>query len=132
MSNQEIQALIAINSHQGWELVYDQYSPVMYGSILGLTRNQGHAQQILIEIFRQLHEQNILLATAPEDWRIRLITYSMSVANRELSVANQELNRNEINMTDKSKTRWQSVGESLHKIGHLRLVFSAKRTRSLK
>ena len=125
MSNQEIQALIAINSHQGWELVYDQYSPVMYGSILGLTRNQGHAQQILIEIFRQLHEQNILLATAPEDWRIRLITYSMSVAN-------QELNRNEINMTDKSKTRWQSVGESLHKIGHLRLVFSAKRTRSLK
>jgi len=125
MSNQEIQALIAINSHQGWELVYDQYSPVMYGSILGLTRNQGHAQQILIEIFRQLHEQNILLTTAPEDWRIRLITYSMSVAN-------QELNRNEINMTDKSKTRWQSVGESLHKIGHLRLVFSAKRTRSLK
>jgi hypothetical protein len=125
MSNQEIQALLAINSHQGWEFVYDEYSPVMYGSILGLTRNQGLAQQILIEIFRQLHEQNILLTTAPEDWRIKLITYSMSVAN-------QELNRNEINMTDKSKTRWQSVGESLHKIGHLRLVFSAKRTRSLK
>jgi hypothetical protein len=125
MSNQEIQALFAINSLQGWELVYDEYSPVMYGSILGLTRNQGLAHQILIEVFRQLNEQKILLTTAPEDWRIRLITYSMSVAN-------QQLNRNAINMTDESKTRWQSVGESLHKIGRLRLVFSAKRTRSLR
>jgi len=125
MSNQEIQALLAVNSLQGWELVYDEYSPVMYGSIAGLTRIQDLANEILVEVFRQLHDQKILLTTAPEDWRIRLITFSMSVAN-------QQLNRYETNITEKSKTRWQSVGESLHKIGRLRLVFSAKRTKSLR
>jgi hypothetical protein len=125
MSNQEIQALLAIDSLYGWEMVYDEYSAVMYGSILGLTRNQYIAQQILIEVYRQLHDQKILLTTSPDDWQIKLITFSTSVATQYLSKCKTDA-------TEKSKTRWQSIGESLHKIGRLRLVFSAKRTKLLR
>jgi hypothetical protein len=89
--NKEIQSLLAINSQKGWEIVYNEYSPIMYGCILRLAEDQNLANLILIEVFRQLHDQRILLTTAPDGWRIRLITYSINIANRQLGAIKPEL-----------------------------------------
>lgn len=53
--------MFAKNDPSVWEHIYDQYAPLMYGTILNLTRDEAIAGELLEQAFLDLKRNNILL-----------------------------------------------------------------------
>jgi len=54
-------ALIRENNLKDWEQLYDKYAPVMYGVICAHTTDKSQADEILIDLFIRLKNEEILL-----------------------------------------------------------------------
>lgn len=53
--------MFAKNDPSVWEHIYDNYAPMMYGTILKLTQNETLAGELLEQAFLDLKKKNILL-----------------------------------------------------------------------
>ncbi len=60
ISEEQIIKLLQKNGSSVWGILYDRYSASMYGIICSLTDDIKIAEQILIEVFKQLKERQIL------------------------------------------------------------------------
>ena len=83
MSDAAILSLIAENSLEGWEHLYDKYAPVMYGIICNYTNNKFLAEDILIKLFVQLNDQE---STLKINFALRayIMRYTHSYTREEL------------------------------------------------
>ena len=61
ISDLNILSLVRENAFRGWELLYDKYAPIMYGVICTYTTDTKLADQILINLFLRLKDEESLL-----------------------------------------------------------------------
>jgi hypothetical protein len=62
-SDDVIISLLAKRDKRSWEFLYDKYASVMYGTILGMVNDQETAGDILVAVFVELKEKEMLFST---------------------------------------------------------------------
>lgn len=67
-SDSTIVSMLAENNSSAWEQLYDTYSPLMYGAVFQITKDERIAEKIFKECFLQLKEsKNISKIRGPLD-----------------------------------------------------------------
>ena len=92
ISDSTILNLIRENNLKGWNLLYDKYTSMMYGIIYTHKDDKGLADEILINLFIRLKEEQMLL-------RINF-ALCVCIPYHTYSNAEQELKRRGINCTE--------------------------------
>ena len=92
ISDSTILNLIRENNLKGWNLLYDKYTSMMYGIIYTHNDDKGLADEILINLFIRLKEEQMLL-------RINF-ALCLCIPHHTYSIAEQELKRRGINCTE--------------------------------
>ncbi len=74
--------LFAKNDPSVWEHIYDNYAPMMYGTILKLTQNEILAEELLEQAFLDLKRRNILSQVSNKIChKILRYTYNLTVSH---------------------------------------------------
>ena len=83
-SNIEIISLIQDGKPIGWELLYDKFAAILYGSILRYTDELTLADNILIDSFNQLENKPEILAHAHHRLLIVLLHHTNKITLQHL------------------------------------------------